>query len=1036
MRLCPACDQPVAEEITICPLCGNEIGEGRKYIDDYRIVDVLHEGHASFLCRAIRERTNEHVMIRLFTPRSGVNDEAASRLKREIETLKRLPDEGFVRHHAIRRSADNLWYRISEWVDSESWGSLLASGRLSDRRVLFDLFHQMASAISDLHREGYFIPHLTLNDIIVINDGSGNLNVKIDYKLSRFFDPKLDRPGPMLDKLLNGHPDIIHERPLDFRSDIWSLGKVFVELLTADLECADFPAKVDELQLPDEAEVLFKVMLADDPDMRPRSMVEVAASLSRIGAKAFKKAEAQPADISLPPPRTISRPPKRTFLLAAAVIFLSTFGILSLFQLDRQKNTVEALETYANAYAPSVAFVLVEYWLKADDVEYYRNLAEGTAFLVDSEGYLLTSRHVVCPWLEDNEFFTTVQQLLRTDITPRFGYRLYLWFEKQKAFNRAARILETAELTDVYLLDSAFSSESLPRVSVAGVPKPPARTHQVMTSPLKDDFAVLKIDQMPKGLTPLPLDLKMNPQKIPKLSPFITLGFPLGNRTQADIINASVTSGHVRRSFENMLQVDASLYGGNSGGPVIDVRGNVIGIVSGVAMEWVRGFVPTATPRWDIGMVLPITKSVKFLKELKAGQVKWNGELDFSVEATLKRIREKALKGRWAESRSLADKELKHSQQPALVMGAGMMHFCAGDHQGAKRFFAQSLSMDGENNEAKLMIYLIDWLGGPKEGRSHRTELLALDWRSPAEFQGYLVKVLEGMVVETSALDGWYSTSEKIWLNYAVALIRSRQADWSGAEKRMREAYQLGETDGWEFFLARSGLEEIQKRRRENIDSEVLLAKYNADVEAFERQVQKSLSENRERAEKLTPLRSQLTAKGSSIKEKLAVLKKIHGIYPENRQILVGLAFYNAADEAWPQALKYIRTFVRGGGRPYGDRMSLELLEAGILHYLGNNVEAQAGLEAFLRFTRDPWYQTICEYLLGKQTEDFLKKQAGGNPENLITVSTALGFWSEGSGEKDKAIRYYNEALGTFLDTWREYDFAKERLKRLKSPSG
>jgi len=61
---------------------------------------------------------------------------------------------------------------------------------------------------------------------------------------------------------------------------------------------------------------------------------------------------------------------------------------------------------------------------------------------------------------------------------------------------------------------------------------------------------------------------------------------------------------------------------------------------------------------------------------------------------------------------------------------------------------------------------------------------------------------------------------------------------------------------------------------------------------------------------------------------------------------------------------------------------------------------------------------------------------AGGSPENLITVSTELGFWSEGSGEKDKAIKYYNEASGTFLDTWREYDFAKARLKRLKTPSG
>ena len=226
MRLCPKCDQPVAEEIGLCPACGNEIGEGRKYIDDYRIVDILHEGHSSFLCRAIRERTGEMVMIRLFTPQSGVDEEVAARLKHELERLKNLPDKGFVRHYAIRRSTDGLWYRISEWIDTESWGSLLTSGRLKDRRVAFDLFFQIASILTVLHNEGYFIPHLILNDIMLVKGESGNLEVKIDYKLSRFFDPKLDRPVPMLKKLMDCHPDIVNQRPLDFRSDIWSLGKI------------------------------------------------------------------------------------------------------------------------------------------------------------------------------------------------------------------------------------------------------------------------------------------------------------------------------------------------------------------------------------------------------------------------------------------------------------------------------------------------------------------------------------------------------------------------------------------------------------------------------------------------------------------------------------------------------------------------------------------------------------------------------------------------------------------------------------------
>jgi hypothetical protein len=194
MKICPKCNQPVAEEINACPACGSVIGEGRKYIDDYRIVDVLHEGHSSFLCRAIRERTQELVMIRLFTPQSGVDDEVARRLQRELEELRKLPAEGFVRHHSIRRSSDGLWYRVSEWINTESWGSVLASGRLRELPIIIDLFHRIAAILAVLHQQEHIIPHLILNDIIVIKNEGETLDIKIDYKLSRFIDPKLDRP--------------------------------------------------------------------------------------------------------------------------------------------------------------------------------------------------------------------------------------------------------------------------------------------------------------------------------------------------------------------------------------------------------------------------------------------------------------------------------------------------------------------------------------------------------------------------------------------------------------------------------------------------------------------------------------------------------------------------------------------------------------------------------------------------------------------------------------------------------------------------
>ncbi|MGD2098915.1 MAG: trypsin-like peptidase domain-containing protein, partial [Desulfobacterales bacterium] len=866
---------------------------------------------------------------------------------------------------------------------------------------------------------------------------SGKLQVKIDYKLSRFFDPKLDRPGPMLKNLLNVHPDIVNHRPLDFRSDIWSLGKIFVELLSADLETTDYLAKVDELNLPEEAKVLLKVMLADDPDIRPRSMAEVAVSLARIKEKPVDE-EPKP----VPPPvaaarrLTIKGLQNRISILAVLIIILSLAGFMAWYQLSQRKAGDEnRMEDYANLYSPSVAFVLVEYWLEVENEPMYRNLAEGTAFLVDGNGYMLTSRHVVCPWLEDSSLLATAQHFGQVDKIPELKYRIYLWFEGTRAFNRVSRLIESPDLTDVYFIENAFSTESEPRLSIAGVPKPPVQTRQVITSPLKDDFAVIKIDRVPDGLDPLPLDLQLDAKSVPKLSRLITIGFPLGSRTQDEAVNASVTGGSVRRSFENVLQVDTSLYGGNSGGPMINARGKVIGIAAGVAMDVAEGLLQAATPRWDLGMVLPITNAAKFLEELKAGQAKWNGELDFSIEKTLEEVKKKAAEGLWAEAQAVADEALKGNPQPEMIMAAGMMHYCTGDNQGAANLFSQTLSMDPENPEARLMQFLIDWLAGEGARSPYREQLLSLDWRSPAEFQGHLVRVLEGLIDEVSALDSWHTEAEKSWLYYAVSLIRIDQQDWEGAEKLLREAVLTADTDTWEFFVAHAKLDQLQKRRRNALKTKAQWKTYNQDIEAFNKKVKEKLEKEAQLKAELPQLMAKFIDESVAIKEKRDVLIKLSEIYPDNRKVFVALAFYSAADGDWTKALEYIDTFLDSGGRQNGDRMSLGILQAGILNIQGKADEARASLEAFAAHIMDPWYLTISDYLLGNQTERALLEQAGESPEYLLTAHSAVGLWAEGSGNKQMAIKHYREALGSFLDTWLEYDFAKERLKLLKRPT-
>jgi hypothetical protein len=343
--------------------------------------------------------------------------------------------------------------------------------------------------------------------------------------------------------------------------------------------------------------------------------------------------------------------------------------------------------------------------------------------------------------------------------------------------------------------------------------------------------------------------------------------------------------------------------------------------------------------------------------------------------------------------------------------------------------------MDPDDNQARLMLMLIDRLSGVREETGYRRELLQADWRSSAEFQGYLARVLEESLPLESALKGWYAPGEKSWLCYIGGWMRSQRGQMEEAEKLFQEAVLSAAPDSWEFLLSLAAQQELAKQRRKTLRTDHEWAEYTARAERFEKSKQESLEMKKKRRDDLAPLWASVADGPVSLEKKRELLDKTLDLDPENRMIMASLAFSVAALGHWPEALKHLRRVLATEGRQNAVRMSLGLLEAGILHFQGREAEAHAGLADYGRRTRDPWFLAIAEHLLGRQTEEQLMTQAGDLPENAVTAFTAMGFWAEGSKDKTKALRFYQEALGSFLDDWLEYDFARERIKRLRQSS-
>ena len=106
---------------------------------------------------------------------------------------------------------------------------------------------------------------------------------------------------------------------------------------------------------------------------------------------------------------------------------------------------------------------------------------------------------------------------------------------------------------------------------------------RVIGSDVQTDVALLQLKQMPKGIAPAPLG---DSDKVEVGDQIFVIGAPYGI---SQTLSVGHLSGRHRMNSNNdgstsveFLQTDAAINTGNSGGPMFDMDGNVIGIVSSI----------------------------------------------------------------------------------------------------------------------------------------------------------------------------------------------------------------------------------------------------------------------------------------------------------------------------------------------------------------------------------------------------------------------------------------------------------------------
>ncbi len=124
------------------------------------------------------------------------------------------------------------------------------------------------------------------------------------------------------------------------------------------------------------------------------------------------------------------------------------------------------------------------------------------------------------------------------------------------------------------------------------------------------DLAILKAINVRKAPIPIPLDIEFRPAET---TPVFTFGFPFGDAISKTKGNPAITVGRgavssVRlddQGEDTVIQIDGAVNPGNSGGPVVDAKGRLVGVTVATILGSGIGFAipPAALQRMLDGAV-------------------------------------------------------------------------------------------------------------------------------------------------------------------------------------------------------------------------------------------------------------------------------------------------------------------------------------------------------------------------------------------------------------------------------------------------
>ena len=263
-------------------------------ISHYKIIEKLGEGGMGVVYKAQDLKLDRMVAIKFLPAHLSASPDSKARFLQEAKATAALNHPNILNVYEVDDQEDGM-FLVMEYLEGmtlKKYMTNLNSGTGVPVHQAIEWASQIAEGLKAAHGKNIVHRDIKPENVMLTNDGKLKI---MDFGIAKLKSSSgLTRTGTSLGTLSYMAPEQAQGEAADQRSDIWSLGVVLYELLTADLpfkseheagllylivnEDPPVPSLMDR-KIPHQVDALIKKMLAKNRAQRYQNMEEVLHSL-------------------------------------------------------------------------------------------------------------------------------------------------------------------------------------------------------------------------------------------------------------------------------------------------------------------------------------------------------------------------------------------------------------------------------------------------------------------------------------------------------------------------------------------------------------------------------------------------------------------------------------------------------------------------------------------------------------------------------------------------------------------------------------